>query len=204
MTTVKAEVVNVEEVEEVKELTAAEKRKATLAAKKEAQAKEVKVDKPSETVSEKTVEIVVDKITCGKSNIFNFTFKGKRILTPFFVDIIGNEYYGSDHHVNGERLDQLGAKFPDYGTFAFGSETPFEQYKTITPNSHNELMKYTLAMMVQDGVFSTDHNNATYKMVWKGEKLVKPTLKHQAEKKERKEKQVTANELAGLDFTSMF
>lgn len=190
----------------VKELTAAEKRKLTIAAKKEAEAKakaEVKEETP---VATKTIEIPVNGLSVGKVNVLNFTYAKKRIVTPFFVDLIADEHYAYDHHVNAERLDKLGEKFGNegYEIFAYGSEATPEKYKGITPQSHGDLVKYTLCKLIVDGKFSIVNNGTEYKMVWLGEVIAEPQVKLKAEPKAKERKTPKADELAGLDFTSMF
>lgn len=189
---------------EVKELTAVEKRKATLAAKKAAKQAEVEAEKQAEPV--KVLQIPVNGLSVGKVNVLNFTYAKKRIVTPFFVDLIADEHYAYDHHVNADRLDKLGEKFGNdgYEVFAYGSEATPDKYKGITPQSHGDLVKYALCKLIVDGKFSIVNNGTEYKMVWVGEPIAEPTVKLKAEPKAKQSKTPKADELAGLDFTSMF
>lgn len=159
---------------------------------------------PTPKTELKTIEIPTDGISSGKQNILNFTFSKKRILTPFFTDLIGNEYYGYDHHINGTRLDELGKKFEKDGIELFSYENTPEKYKGLTTQSHTDLMKYNLYQLIEKGLLSITHNDTNYKMIWRGNGIEKPELKIKTPTQKKEKNKPTESELQGLDFTNLF
>lgn len=156
--------------------------------------------------TEKTIHITTNGITSGKSelSIFNLTFNKKRITTPFFPHIIGKPEYDYDHHLDGERLEQLKEKHPEYTFFSFDKRGETEDFKNITIQSYGELMKYNLYKLIESGKLShtTEHGDGektTYTMTWNGDPIQEPTIKTK-EPKTPKEKQPKLEELNGLNF----
>ena len=87
---------------------------------------------------ETRIEIPTNGITSGKSelSIFNLTFKGKKINTPFFPLLTGKPSYDYDHHIDGERLETMKGKHEGYTFFSYDKRGETENHKNITIQSY--------------------------------------------------------------------
>lgn len=158
----------------------------------------------TEEIKTTLIEIPTDNITSGKSelSIFNLTFKKKRITTPFFPTIHNKPEYDYEHHIDGERLEQMKEKYPDFNFFSFEKRGETENFKNITIDSYGKLMKYELYRLITSGKLEhiQDHENekTIYRQTWTGNPIEEPTIKQQ-EPKKKKEK-TEQPKLDGLNF----
>ena len=103
-----------------------------------------------------TIEITTDKITTGKRGYFRFTTNGKMTITPFFPTLPGTQEYPYEHHLDNNRLDEMGTKWKEQGFnfFSYDNRTEQEndQYKTLTTTGWEEFMKYELYRLIDSGL----------------------------------------------------
>lgn len=154
-----------------------------------------------------TIEITTDKITTGKRGYFRFTTNGKMTITPFFPTLPGTPEYPYEHHIDDNRLNEMGTKWKEQGFNFFSFDKRMEQendqYKHLTTTGWEELMKYELYRLIQSGLLERtieqDGKQITYRMKWTG-KPMEPKKWKTEKPKEKKEKTKNDINLETLNF----
>lgn len=155
-----------------------------------------------------TIEITTDKITTGKRGYFRFTTNGKMTITPFFPTLPGTQEYPYEHHIDSNRLDEMGTKWKEQGFtfFSFDKRTEQEndQYKHLTTTGWEELMKYELYRLIQSGLLERtieqDGKQITYRMKWTGNPMEPKQWKTEKPKEKKEKKPKNDINLETLNF----
>jgi len=155
-----------------------------------------------------TIEITTDKITTGKRGYFRFTSHGKMITTPFFPTLPPTQEYPYEHHIDDNRLNEMGSKWKEHGFTFFSFDKRMEQendqYKHLTTTGWEEMIKYELYRLIQSGLLERtveqDGKQITYRMKWTGEPMEPKQWKTQQPKEKKPKNPKIDIQMENLNF----
>ena len=129
-------------------------------------------------------------------------------ITPFFPTLPGTQEYPYEHHLDNNRLDEMGTKWKEQGfnffSFDKRTEQENEQYKNLTTTGWEEFMKYELYRLINSGLLERtieqEGKLITYRMKWTGKPMEPQQWKTEKPKEKKEKKQKNDINLEILNF----